>query len=301
MNVAVWLNAASPLTTPTYDGSNQAVHPDVYDAGSGNLLHGYRYWMAMTPYPSSNDDYENPSLLVSSDGLSWSVPTGLTNPLVAAPTDPTHNADPDLVVDGTTMYVVYKRRVPGTSDTALLLTSTDGVTWGSPTTLFTTTTEGFASPCVVKVGSTWHMWSVDYLASPKVLRHRTASAINGTWSSGTTCTINNLPSGRFPWHVDVILDEDGSTFHALLNTIAATGDADRLLLMRGDSTGELWRAGPEIIGPGATGQFDANLAYRGCLVPTTDEFRCWYSGQSAAGAWRIGYTEIPRWKEPALP
>src|SRR5579884_2655894 len=37
------------MTIPTYDGSGQAVHPDVvaFDAP----WHGAQYWLTMTPYP----------------------------------------------------------------------------------------------------------------------------------------------------------------------------------------------------------------------------------------------------------
>lgn len=39
----------------TYDGSDQAVHPDIiYFAG--------KYWLVVTPYPYGMEEYENPSL-----------------------------------------------------------------------------------------------------------------------------------------------------------------------------------------------------------------------------------------------
>src|ERR1700750_1662651 len=49
------------MSGPTYDGSGQAVHPDIvaFDAP----WHGARYWMTMTPYPKSNQHLENPSIL----------------------------------------------------------------------------------------------------------------------------------------------------------------------------------------------------------------------------------------------
>src|SRR5256885_11351623 len=55
------------LVIPTYDGSNQATHPDVLlerdDSGAPHLT------MAMTPYPYSDEHFENPCLLVSGDGM----------------------------------------------------------------------------------------------------------------------------------------------------------------------------------------------------------------------------------------
>src|SRR5262249_32417875 len=57
------------LVIPTYDGSNQATHPDALlerDAtGTAHLT------LVMTPYPFSNDKLENPSLLASDDRMTF--------------------------------------------------------------------------------------------------------------------------------------------------------------------------------------------------------------------------------------
>lgn len=59
----------NPLAIPTYDGSNQSVHPSVFYFENG--WKGYKYWMTFSPYPNSNDDVEDPSLVVSNDRLNW--------------------------------------------------------------------------------------------------------------------------------------------------------------------------------------------------------------------------------------
>ena len=41
-------NAPAFQEIPTYDGSRQATHPDIAYFPDG--WHGYKYWMAMTPY-----------------------------------------------------------------------------------------------------------------------------------------------------------------------------------------------------------------------------------------------------------
>lgn len=46
---------------PTYDGSGQVVHLsviDFYNECTEGLWCGYRYWMAITPFPYGNDKYE---------------------------------------------------------------------------------------------------------------------------------------------------------------------------------------------------------------------------------------------------
>jgi hypothetical protein len=74
------MNAAAPLTIPTYDGSGQLTEPDVIFFNSH--WHGFQYWMAFSPYPFTNPAEENPSIVVSNDGVNWQVPDGLVNPLV---------------------------------------------------------------------------------------------------------------------------------------------------------------------------------------------------------------------------
>ena len=90
------LNALFPLMIPTYDGSGEAAHPSVlYFTSRWNR---YRYWMAFTPYRGTNEKYENPSIVVSNDGIHWIQPKGLINPIIGKPEDG-HLSDPNLFFD----------------------------------------------------------------------------------------------------------------------------------------------------------------------------------------------------------
>jgi hypothetical protein len=135
-NRAYVKNASAPLTIPTYDASGQAIHPDVIDFGSGNTWNGYRYWMAMTPYTGGDNTTENPSIVVSTDGQTWIVPPGLTNPVVPYTGSNLYNADTDIIMVGSTMWMIFKYvSVAGTTDQIKYLTSTDGITWSAQTVL----------------------------------------------------------------------------------------------------------------------------------------------------------------------
>ena len=101
------------LNIPTYTANGKdgegVTHPDVLDftqiKGTGGAAldtwGGYRYWMAMTPNQTGNSQFENPCLAASSDGITWVVPTGITNPLTNVPREPdnTHNCDTDMIYD----------------------------------------------------------------------------------------------------------------------------------------------------------------------------------------------------------
>ena len=60
---------------------------------------GHHFYLALTPYPYSNDLLENPSLLVSDDGYQFHEERPGTNPLVPRPPvghndlDPSHHAE----------------------------------------------------------------------------------------------------------------------------------------------------------------------------------------------------------------
>ncbi|WP_426274305.1 hypothetical protein ACN9MN_09610 [Chryseobacterium sp. S-02] len=64
-------------------------HPDVQYFPNG--FNGYKYWMIFTPFLGSignlreSERYENPTVVVSNDGLNWSSPKGMTGPLQKAP------------------------------------------------------------------------------------------------------------------------------------------------------------------------------------------------------------------------
>jgi hypothetical protein len=64
-------------------------HPDVQYFPNG--FNGYKYWMVFTPYfgtvgiAKDARRYENPTIVVSNDGLNWSAPDGVQNPLQKTP------------------------------------------------------------------------------------------------------------------------------------------------------------------------------------------------------------------------
>lgn len=64
-------------------------HPDVQYFANG--FNGYKYWMVFTPYfgvvgnEQISKRYENPTIVVSNDGLNWTGPNGIAGPLQKTP------------------------------------------------------------------------------------------------------------------------------------------------------------------------------------------------------------------------
>lgn len=271
--------AGAFLTTPTYDGSGQVVHPSVYDAGAGGW-NGHRYWMAGTPFPAADGTKELPSILVSDDKTTWSVPAGLTNPLISY--QASHQpSDSELVMVGSNLYYLYVDATGG-NNLVREMHSTDGITWTSPTTILTAGNAALVSPGVVWDGSQWVMYSVNAAATPKTLERRTCATLTGTWSGPVTCTCA-LPGGSFQWHVDVVLS---GTYYAFLNL-------DQISLWLAKSTdGLMWTVqSVSLLASSAADIWDKNI-YRSTAVKTATGFDLWYTGYSAASEWHIGYAAV---------
>ncbi len=285
-------NAASAQTIPTYDTSGQAIHPSVYDAGNGNTWNGYRYWMAFTPFPNSNDDYENPSIVASADGAAWEVPAGLTNPITAFPGGALFNADTELVhgQDGK-LYCFYMECNPNNYNKGFVKSSTDGINWSAATELFSMSYMAFVSPSIAWDGSQYVMWYVDAVASPYKMYRRTCSTPDGTWSSPTLCTMP-IPEGQNKdlWHLAVNL-VDGTYYCWMDLCLTASQGSTTILWMYRSSDGLIWKPDTTILlGPSAAAGWDNSQIYRACAVWNGTNFDLWYSAKQSGGVWKTGKT-----------
>jgi hypothetical protein len=286
-------NVSTDLSIPTYDGSGQAIHPDVYVAPT--TWSGHKYWMAFTPWPS--DPFENPSILCSDDNVTWAAPVGLTNPVEPAP-GVGYNSDTDLLLspDGVTMYLFWRLVGAANTETLYVASSTDGVVWGGKTAIVTgaavpagTAPQRVLSPAVLFYGGQYWMWTVRNTGSAMVVDYWTASAPAGTWTRNGSSTVT-LPTTTAPftdrdiWHINVEHVEG-----QLMMTINDNGTC---LFLAKSGDGINWTTAPA---PVLTigNAWDSVSLYRSAVVPTSDgkTLRIWYAGKTTA--WRIGYTEVP--------
>ena len=276
-------HAADFLATDTYDGGDMALHPSVvYKADGWN---GFKYWMAMTPYPDLNDEYEDPSILCSNDGTTWSIPAGLTNPIDNGGSSPNHNADPELYWDATytTLYCFWTHWTNATSTYRIYrMSSADGSTWGSKTEVKSGTGYLYVSPAIVFDGLAYRLYCFDITTSPNTLTFYTCTTLTGTWSPVNTCIISGIPTGRDPWHLSVY--KVGATFVGLLTTctIDVSGTEPRVGVMT-SSDGITWTFRGETMFKIGVGWDDGNI-YRSTAVPlNANTLDVWYSGWNNEG------------------
>jgi hypothetical protein len=287
-NNATASHAASPQTTPTYDGSDQATHPDVlYVLGGWN---GYTHWMAMTPYPNSDNTKENPSILASNNGESWEVPSGLTNPLDPAPGGSEFNTNTDLIIDQSgVMWCLWRRQDNTPNDDIIYArSSTDGINWSTAEVILTGGHRTLVSPSIIWDGLQYVLFYVDVNPTQAIVYRRTATAVNGTWSTPYRVWLGTTRDTIDVWRLNITRDRSKNEYHMIINRSSSF-----TIRFATSKRGSVWRiAGPDMLTP--TSGWTSGWVYRSSAVWVGDTYYLWYSARTSGSTheWRIGRTSI---------
>lgn len=283
------------LTVPTHisPSGGQSTHPSVVFVPEG--LNSFMYWMAHTPFPGGDNDHEDPNIVASNDGINWTVPSGLVNPIDDASGQPEFNSDVDLRLGpDNTLYLFWRFFDPnavGAEETLFYSTSTNGVTWSAKVAFFISdeTVLKLLSPSLLYENNAWTMWAVDVAPSPNRVVRLTGGALpEDTWSAPVTVDVGEIRPGRDPWHLSLIKVGDcylGLLVDVTLDTSGLNGD---LLFIAGTDGLTFANSGATVIPRNQTGEHDA--LYRATLVPETvgetPGYRVWYS------AWLFGPPQV---------
>jgi len=192
-----------PVPTPQDGTDGQATHPSVVYIPE--TFGGFTYWMAMTPYLDGDDEYEDPCILCSNDGIAWGIPAGLTNPIDDQPGSPgAYNSDTDLVfVDGV-LYLFWRTFDPaavGAEEKLYYSSSVDGVVWSAKTLIYSSdmAVRRLLSPAFVFEGGAWVFWAVDVVPSPnQPVRVQGSSTPAGAWGTPVGVDMGALPRAKNP-------------------------------------------------------------------------------------------------------
>ncbi|MDD3536459.1 MAG: T9SS type A sorting domain-containing protein [Candidatus Cloacimonetes bacterium] len=297
-------NAASPLEIPTYiEDSDETRHPDVlYFPEAWN---GWHYWMSHTPYPDSNVQYENPSIVVSNDGINWVEPDGISNPIADLYTGTDHNnnynSDSHLVMspDGQTMHLIWRRKNGWNNEIIRLKSSTDGIAWSATTDILSVLgtdpilNETALSPCIVQTGDSslprYMLWTVNTKVNPRRIYLRTSQGITGNWSAPILTDIEEFPEGYRLWHMDI--DFVDGYFEMIASVGNPTAQEGKVLYLGKSLDGVHWEFSDAPVMGGAANSWDKRL-YRSAFIrdESGQGYRLWY-GSMDTPQWRIGYSE----------
>ena len=286
-------NAHMPLDIPTYDGGGQTTHPSyVY---SEQPIGAFTHWLAHTPYPKSADSLENPSIVGSHDGINWSTPPGLTNPIdqptPAELSEGIHMSDVELIIkDG--MLELYYRYTHPPLDKIMRKRSSDGVTWSEREVVYDafSTGEVMLSPSIIYENGKYKMWYVS--VDRNVYLRESVTGANGTWSEKKIVPIT-YKSGIFrPWHLEVRKDVDGS-YLLLLNAFrgpASAGTYTRDLLLGKSVDGLSFENVELLLTPSRKG-WDNEFIYRATMAKSNLTYKLYYSAMGTGQNWKIGLIE----------
>ncbi|RLE66784.1 MAG: hypothetical protein DRJ38_00945 [Thermoprotei archaeon] len=310
-------NASKPLLIPTFEGSDQAVHPDIVKVGR-------KYVLTFTPYPFSNELYENPSIVVSNDGISW-YEDGIKNPVARPKADDELTSDPDIVYTNGRFYLFYinwkwggkffkkaralmKQYTKQYFSAINLIVSRDLKNWSHP--LQIVKSGGFSSffpftRLIVSPSVTWdrifRMWYVKVFGctntQPRMYYRESFDGIK--WSREKKVFIE-MPRNEVLWHIDVEKLSNGSYLMiiAAYPQSANCGKVKRLYLALSDD-GLKWTVFKEPLLTTSTGEsWDSDGLYRSTFTIEDGKIHLWYTGLKNE-VWRIGYTvsETPLFSE----
>jgi hypothetical protein len=312
----VYAPAGTLLNVPTHvtPAGGQLTHPSVVFVPEG--WNGYKYWMAMTPYPTSQVAHEDPNVVASHDGVNWVVPNGLTNPIADADGSPEYHSDVDLRLGpNNTMYLFYRWYAgvagSGTEEQLRFSTSTDGVNWTAPVNYYVSneTVRRLLSPSMIYEDGAWTMYAVDMLPSPnKVVRLRSESANPASpWTEPVIINPGTMISGKEPWHISII--KTGGRYYGLVNdcTLDNPGSNGEILFISSGDGENFTSSGVGVIPKAVAGKHDG--LYRATMIPSTESgrsgFRVWYTGWTNSGGpsnWWLFQTFLGagRWKSLTL-
>ena len=280
-------NSKGYLEIPVYNsGSNQATHPSVLFFE--DKWNGYHYWMAMTPYEKENESLENPSILVSNDGVIWEVPQGLVNPIDK--TDNVSNyhlSDPHLVFVNNKIECWYRKRTRGifpTNEIILRKTSSDGIVWTEAEVLHTTNVERadlVLSPVVIYEDSVYKIWVSNF--KDGVLDYFETNT-GKEWVKIRTIQKPKHKNGYKVWHMDIKHTTNGYEMY-----YCGGLDYKCYEICYSKSLDNITYSDPiTVIKPSTVG-FDEDRLYRPCFVDSWAGKRYIYYGAiNLKNDWRIG-------------
>lgn len=268
------------LRLSTYDGSGQAVHPD-FLTPVNPWSHRPRF-LALTPYPFSDNDFENPEIYSGANGIDWTIAEGTPDPVVVSQDG--YLSDPDIVYANARNAIVMYFREQTDSDRVYLMRSENGVKWEPPIGAVAAGPNEVLSPAVVRRSrDEWYMWSVNALEgctgpSTKVERRYSSDGVN--WSNPQPV---DLPLGDVSaWHIDVQWIPAFREYWGLVPVKKpGTCVTQRLSLIRSPD-GLHWTAMPNDVAHAGVIPAFKDIVYRSTFSydPVSDAVNLWISGAS---------------------
>lgn len=296
-------NAKERLFIPSAYDTIEATHPSVINFPE--KWNGFKYWMAVTPYPKGDATKENPHILASNDMVQWTEPKEGINPLDEVNSSESddanrpkqYNSDTHLIFNEETEQLeLFWRYVDDVNNKVIIykINSKDGTTWTKKQSIYTNNRKpnDWLSPAIVKDKDKYRIW---YVSSAYTIHYRD-SKDGKTWSKANVLDIPydvSTPDDMKHWHLDVKKIEDHFEMLVVGFKKTATNTLnDRHVMSLYHSTskdGIHWETLKPIIYPSQKkGQWDSKGLYRSSFIKEDGKYFIFYSGIGYDGTRGIG-------------
>ena len=265
-----------------FAGLNQPTHPNVISFDTP--WHGYRYYMAYTPYPYGNGFEENPCIAASNDLIHWEKPAGVINPIATS-----EELACDELKDSHLLYrkdldrleLWYLGRIDSTLAKGgqlhcLRKVSADGRSWSGYEVMYSFSEFNLVSESVIYDGA-YLFWGIRHSKEDTGLYFmRSEDGIH--WSEPEKCGIPDAVLTDM-WHGTVIFQE--GRYHFVW--VGNSGKARSKIYYSSSADGIRFSAPRVIVENDAGWEF----LYRPCLLKDKDQWYCYYGVIRCDGKWLI--------------
>ena len=261
-------NNSNDFFIETYDGSGQAVHPDIaYMKNS--------YWMVLTPYPYGMEEYENPCIYHGSSLSKLQVPKA---PIAVQHKhiQGVHLSDPCFATDGEQLYCYYreserKGEIEKNTIWGMWYNEQDK-TWVKPDFIMDSVDDKLLSPAMVykEPGDL----TIYYVSSLNGSYSLVSTKSRETSSDITAHKIFGMPEDYELWHIGISKAKDINPnaadsielFGLFLSRAKGKKDDMRLFEARNNGLNVEWHIIKEIEMPDDIKDIVA-FPYKSCYIP----------------------------------
>lgn len=252
----------------TFDGSGQAVHPDI-------AYFENQYWLTVTPYPYGMEEYENPCIYQGDDLKNLRCPQ---SPIAVQHKhiQGIHLSDPCFAVKDNNIFCYYREseRKENTEENTIwsLQFSRSERKWGKPVLLLDSVDDKILSPAMIHNDEgELIIYFVSTLNNKYTL---VSTKSSGVINDLTEYVIEGMPEGYDLWHIgikkirDIYKTNNDSNGLVGLFLMKSTYEIGRMKLFEASNNGveTIWHITKEVEMPIEIREV-IKFPYKSCYIP----------------------------------
>lgn len=255
----------------TYDGSGQAVHPDI-------AYWKDKYWLVLTPYPYGMEEYENPCIYSGDTLENLTTPKGPVA-VQRKHTQGQHLSDPCFAVNGDHLYCYYREseRKGNTEENTVweIRYHELNKTWEDPELIMDSVDDKILSPAMIF--NSLGVLTIYYVSSLNSGFSLVSTKSKGAITDITEQKVYGIPEDYELWHIGVSKKKDiftnaidTSELMGLFLAKAKNRNGDmKLFEARNNGLNADWHIIKEIEMPNEIKNIVA-FPYKSCFIPKQD-------------------------------